>query len=1785
MKTLRLTKFLFAMGLFASFLSASLRAAPAAPSANDFLKRVPISISAAAQSVLGANSASDIPVLVRISESIPGFSYADLEADGSDLAFGVDNGGSLTIYPHEIETWNPDGVSLIWVKVPTLSASTEFSMYYGNGVTVADASASVWSNYVGVWHLNEVSGNAQDATGHGLTAVPAGANAAADSVGVANCAVGIGRQMSSTKGGKSYLSVANSTLLDCGDSLTFSGWFKAHGTAVQYSMRYVSRKSKYTDKNGWEVETRYDLSSANVPATTVSARGANSGDYTATVPDIRESWVHLSLVYDGTTLTYYVNGVPQNPVTLNAACSDNDLALVFGNNPGGSESNWWGLMDELRLSADPVSPQYAVAEYYAMTDLLLAYSQAVAMDPTMPTVSSANVAASTDGFAVSYSLVSGSGSFEATMTDVVSGEVIATPIAADATSVVVSASSLAAGHVYDCAVRVTSIAGNTISVFAGRVFNGFVSVAKTADADEGTTTPGVFTVTASSPVPVDFVVPYSVGGTAVAGETYVELSGSVVIPAGSTSATIAVNPIYSSAVSEDVTVSVAVQTVNAFVGTATAELTIVNAAIDPNARYVATTGSDDTGTGLRDNPYLTIGKALSTLGADGGTIWLEDGEYGVTATVELTTPVTIRSVAGDPANVVVRWTSGNISVVKLNCAEARLLDITVAYGGNSKVSGGNVYIDTNGGIVEHCIVRNGDSSGTYNMAGGNIYMKAGVVTRCVIKDGGGNYNAGGGGVWMSGGQVENSLIIGNRAGSENAATYSGDNGGGVHLTNPEAKLVNCTIVANRGNTNPGVRVDYDTKTKSPKGVVSNCVIVDNLTMKGSWDFSNVGGVVESAAAFVNCITDARIAQPNATCLGAPYAFVDRGAADYRLTAASSAVDAGAPVELYSNLDLDGNPRVSGSAVDAGCYEFQQGGAAFAVATMDEEVLVDEAVSFNVASVGELDGAVIWDFGDGEPIEGPEAATHAFATPGLKTVGVFATIGGVAVAGTVQVKVCPRVVYVDVASTTAEAPFATQETATPSFAAGFSWATDGTTVMVAAGTNTVTAQTLVKKGVVVEGAPGNPDDVVIKASGATRVFWISHPDAVLRNLTVANGRATQSCGSNVFLDAFGGTVSNCVLTGGYADNYSGVGGNLRQVAGLVTHCKLLNSTVGHKGGGGKGGNAQVEGGILSNSLIANGADTTDGSSSSITPGVRVSGTGELVNCTIVGNVAQGSSVGGIIVASANAKVTNCVIAGNTSPAGESCWSGAGMESCFAYCAVDSAVAPNGTCVAAKTAALLKDSANLDYHPAPGSPSVDSGLALENPPGCDLDGNDRVQGSGIDMGCYEYEAGALAVTFDSDVHEGIYPIEITYTAVVVGADDGAVLTYEWDFNGDGTVDQVSYTPVAKHQYIHGGMISVALKVTDGTSGQSASSEKPDIVKLAPAVIYVDAASENPVSPYASWAEAATRPVDAVAVAVSGCEIVVRAGTYVLPGSLLVDKGVYLHGEFAKAEDVTFKAGYFTAMEVNHPQAVVNGVTLADASGNATPGGVYFGSTGGTVSNCVIRNCSTYSWAGSGGAASFGGPGLLTHSVITNCSATTYCGGGTKHILSVSHGHLENCLVIDCYSSGGIDKNGHNDDCAALMSVGASAVVRNNTFVRNTIHSRGLLSVGSGATIVNNVFADNTYAKTSGDTVDGSPDVGFNYGTSASIAGVPAFANCATDLADPINESCVVGTAATFFKDYANGDYTPNQTGPLYNAGITPENAPAVDLAGNPRVQGKSIDIGCFESSNRGFSLSVR
>ena len=94
-------------------------------------------------------------MLVRLGSHISGFSYSDFDSElgGADLLF-TDEGGTVS-YPYEVQSWDTSGESLVWVKLPSLTASSKFSMWYGKDSAAANTPTSVWSEYKSVLHLDE----------------------------------------------------------------------------------------------------------------------------------------------------------------------------------------------------------------------------------------------------------------------------------------------------------------------------------------------------------------------------------------------------------------------------------------------------------------------------------------------------------------------------------------------------------------------------------------------------------------------------------------------------------------------------------------------------------------------------------------------------------------------------------------------------------------------------------------------------------------------------------------------------------------------------------------------------------------------------------------------------------------------------------------------------------------------------------------------------------------------------------------------------------------------------------------------------------------------------------------------------------------------------------------------------------------------------------------------------------------------------------------------------------------------------------------------------------------------------------------------------------------------------------------------------------------------------------------------------------------------------------------------------------------------------------------------
>lgn len=109
----------------------------------------------------GSAAFTGFPVLVRLAEDTPtGFSYNDCAAGGTDIVFYDSDENEV---PYEIDTWNTSGTSLIWVRLPSMTAGTRFRMNYGAGAHHSTTTADTWSDCGAVFHmetgLDSVAGN------------------------------------------------------------------------------------------------------------------------------------------------------------------------------------------------------------------------------------------------------------------------------------------------------------------------------------------------------------------------------------------------------------------------------------------------------------------------------------------------------------------------------------------------------------------------------------------------------------------------------------------------------------------------------------------------------------------------------------------------------------------------------------------------------------------------------------------------------------------------------------------------------------------------------------------------------------------------------------------------------------------------------------------------------------------------------------------------------------------------------------------------------------------------------------------------------------------------------------------------------------------------------------------------------------------------------------------------------------------------------------------------------------------------------------------------------------------------------------------------------------------------------------------------------------------------------------------------------------------------------------------------------------------------------------------
>ncbi len=324
-----------------------------------------------------------IPALVRLSEStVKGFFYSDFSlVNGEDMMFADETGNIL---PHEVDTWDATGESLVWVKLPSTSKDAKIAMYYGNGAISSQEPVDVWTDYVGVWHFSAASdpveqhsqGTYANSTAVGGIDGHVAKYAKMDEIGLFGKCFRVNDSTGKAAGNYSYGGVwvndsGDNSPIDGGEHFTVSGWFK-HGD-FDYSWDHIFYKRKKsnnsdTPQNAFAIECNASGGISPNPM----ARGSSAIGPAATslANNLVGKWGYLTFVYDGGTCYIYADGVLAAKGNVEA-CKDNDSPLVFGNNcdiASGSigDSAWNGHIDEVRYSKGAKSADWVAAEFKAM---------------------------------------------------------------------------------------------------------------------------------------------------------------------------------------------------------------------------------------------------------------------------------------------------------------------------------------------------------------------------------------------------------------------------------------------------------------------------------------------------------------------------------------------------------------------------------------------------------------------------------------------------------------------------------------------------------------------------------------------------------------------------------------------------------------------------------------------------------------------------------------------------------------------------------------------------------------------------------------------------------------------------------------------------------------------------------------------------------------------------------------------------------------------------------------------------------------------------------------------------------------------------------------------------------------------------------------------------------------------------------------------------------------------------------------------------------------------------
>ena len=303
---------------------------------------------------IGTTPITNYTLLVRISEDLlPGFSYKRA-GDGSKIAFSDGHGAPLS---HEIDTWNPLGESLVWVKVPEAVDGTKIIFYWslkaGKDKAYNDPK-DVWSDYAGVWHMND--GDTLDATGANKTAQDESAEVRDD--GVVGGALGK-NSIESTP----FLTITQTDAMKelATNTYTVSFWSYFNTRDVAGGpVLFASKNGHDTEGWGGRVITwgNVDASSGNNLRIYYGSGSQSNMRVEGLTMGV---WLRNDVVFSPGSIGWYVNGVGKTASYSGENKSGSDY-IYLGALPENANTGFNGAIDEFRIRAGGVETARLSAE-------------------------------------------------------------------------------------------------------------------------------------------------------------------------------------------------------------------------------------------------------------------------------------------------------------------------------------------------------------------------------------------------------------------------------------------------------------------------------------------------------------------------------------------------------------------------------------------------------------------------------------------------------------------------------------------------------------------------------------------------------------------------------------------------------------------------------------------------------------------------------------------------------------------------------------------------------------------------------------------------------------------------------------------------------------------------------------------------------------------------------------------------------------------------------------------------------------------------------------------------------------------------------------------------------------------------------------------------------------------------------------------------------------------------------------------------------------------------------